>query len=219
MLLYSFLCIAAAVHFNTAHSQHYDDEDDYFSSEIGLYNTNQRENSRPPATSFQSSAPTLQVPQPTNPNANVNTRVSSPPLQKLPPGITIVSNQQNRVPNLSSNAAFPPSNPPIQQNSGQNIGNIPPVRNPPVQQNRRPNPNDGGGAPMREPPIISSTTQFPFTTTAPPAFRRCIQTCGVTAEYSPVCGTNRVTYNNMSRFRCAQYCGLIVELSNIGRCP
>ncbi|KAK4887823.1 hypothetical protein RN001_004094 [Aquatica leii] len=78
---------------------------------------------------------------------------------------------------------------------------------------------DSDVAPLPNPPIISSTTQFPFTTTAPPAFRRCIQTCGVTSEYSPVCGTNRATYNNMSRLRCAQICGLVVELSNIGRCP
>ncbi|KAF5297619.1 hypothetical protein FQR65_LT09946 [Abscondita terminalis] len=90
--------------------------------------------------------------------------------------------------------------------------NVSPLQN----NNQQQRPLGSDVAPIVNPPIISSTSsQFPFTTTAPPAFRRCIQACVVTSEYSPVCGTNRVTYNNMSRFRCAQNCGLASSIYNV----
>ncbi|CAH2046958.1 unnamed protein product, partial [Iphiclides podalirius] len=40
----------------------------------------------------------------------------------------------------------------------------------------------------------------------------CISQCPTTSEYNPVCGTNRVTYNNLGRLECARYCGVDVKV-------
>lgn len=41
----------------------------------------------------------------------------------------------------------------------------------------------------------------------PPAILLCITACPVTSEYNPVCGSDRVTYNNPGRLACANMCG------------
>lgn len=58
-------------------------------------------------------------------------------------------------------------------------------------------------------PIVSSTTDSSgtTTTTASPSYSACLAACGSTSEYNPVCGTDRVTYNNKGRLRCANQCG------------
>lgn len=58
-------------------------------------------------------------------------------------------------------------------------------------------------------PLVRNPTTPSTTTTAqPPQFTRCIETCPKTAQYNPVCGSNRQTYNNISVLRCARRCGL-----------
>lgn len=49
----------------------------------------------------------------------------------------------------------------------------------------------------------SSTTS----TTASPQFRDCLTRCPITPEYNPVCGTDRITYDNTARLQCARRCG------------
>ncbi|KAK4887824.1 hypothetical protein RN001_004095 [Aquatica leii] len=56
------------------------------------------------------------------------------------------------------------------------------------------------------------------TTKAPQAYVTCLQACPATPEYNPICGTNSETFTNLSRFRCAQKCGLRVDILFNGRC-
>ncbi|KAJ3666067.1 hypothetical protein Zmor_001522 [Zophobas morio] len=56
------------------------------------------------------------------------------------------------------------------------------------------------------------------TTTASPQYTTCIRRCPVTPQYNPICGTNRITYNNESHLRCAQQCGLSVQRAFGGSC-
>lgn len=65
------------------------------------------------------------------------------------------------------------------------------------------------------------TTQAPSTTTGAATRTRpstCEQRCPVTPQYSPVCGSNSVTYNNIDRFRCAQRCGKSINIAHYGVC-
>lgn len=58
---------------------------------------------------------------------------------------------------------------------------------------------------------VQSTTQG-TTTIAVPGMgttrSACEDSCQVTPQYDPFCGSNGVTYNNMQWFRCAQRCGI-----------
>lgn len=36
----------------------------------------------------------------------------------------------------------------------------------------------------------------------------CVFYCPSTSEYNPVCGTDNVTYSNLSKLKCAQNCGI-----------
>ncbi|XP_072932580.1 agrin-like [Epargyreus clarus] len=46
----------------------------------------------------------------------------------------------------------------------------------------------------------------------------CYETCPTSREYSPVCGTNGVTYQNMKQLQCAMTCGYRVDLHRPGPC-
>nr|XP_008201261.2 PREDICTED: ovomucoid-like [Tribolium castaneum] len=46
----------------------------------------------------------------------------------------------------------------------------------------------------------------------------CFKRCPKTTEYSPVYATNNVTYDNESRLKCAQQCGITAEIRNNGPC-
>ncbi|XP_077299801.1 uncharacterized protein LOC143920733 [Arctopsyche grandis] len=97
---------------------------------------------------------------------------------------------------------------PNRPNNNNNINN-----NNQRPNNNRPNTNDRR----------TTTTAAPATTTAggvatpnPDCLRRCL----TTPEYNPVCGDNRVDYDNMSRLNCARQCGLSnLGLLRNGRCP
>lgn len=56
------------------------------------------------------------------------------------------------------------------------------------------------------------------TTTASPIFRNCVAQCLSTPEYNPVCGNNRVTYDNIGKLNCARSCGLMVTFTRLGTC-
>lgn len=62
-----------------------------------------------------------------------------------------------------------------------------------------------GGQGGRQP---VTTTDAPTTTTQTPAVRRCIANCQVTSEYNPVCGSNRIMYQNRNYLNCARSCGV-----------
>ncbi|XP_050446340.1 uncharacterized protein LOC126848964 [Cataglyphis hispanica] len=49
-------------------------------------------------------------------------------------------------------------------------------------------------------------------------FNTCVDTCPVTNEYNPVCGTDNVDYSNPGGLGCAQRCGKEVTLRYYGRC-
>ncbi|PZC86770.1 hypothetical protein B5X24_HaOG201629 [Helicoverpa armigera] len=49
-------------------------------------------------------------------------------------------------------------------------------------------------------------------TTSLTSFQRCMRNCRITASFTPVCGTDLVTYMNMDRLKCAQSCGEVVEV-------
>ncbi|CAH2076472.1 unnamed protein product, partial [Iphiclides podalirius] len=51
-----------------------------------------------------------------------------------------------------------------------------------------------------------------------PAQKQCVQDCQSSSSYSPVCGTNNVTYFNKEKFLCAQKCGINVSISKLGAC-
>ncbi|RZF46572.1 hypothetical protein LSTR_LSTR002904 [Laodelphax striatellus] len=59
----------------------------------------------------------------------------------------------------------------------------------------------------------STTTPRPS-----PEQTQCVSRCPASTEYNPVCGSNRMTYNNPGRLRCAASCGTNVQLSHYGVC-
>lgn len=93
------------------------------------------------------------------------------------------SNQQ-QFPNRGQNQQFPQ-----QQNSQNPFGMSNNQSN--LQQ---PNQNQTGQA-----------AQAQLMTT--PAFIECNRNCITTTEYSPICGSDQVTYNNIRRLECANRCG------------
>ncbi|XP_017782351.1 PREDICTED: uncharacterized protein LOC108566795 [Nicrophorus vespilloides] len=56
------------------------------------------------------------------------------------------------------------------------------------------------------------------TTTPSPAYTRCLSSCASTPQYNPVCGSNRVTYDNIGRLNCARRCGSDVTMLFNGTC-
>ncbi|XP_045769162.1 serine protease inhibitor dipetalogastin-like isoform X2 [Maniola jurtina] len=70
----------------------------------------------------------------------------------------------------------------------------------------------------------ASPTQLPQTTTAASTttsnnLQACMLLCPTTPEYNPVCGTDRVTYDNPGKLACAQWCGKDVQVSRRSPCP
>ena len=49
-------------------------------------------------------------------------------------------------------------------------------------------------------------------------YNACVNSCPVTHEYNPVCGTDNVDYTNPGGLGCAQRCGKEVILRYYGRC-
>ncbi|XP_022190873.2 uncharacterized protein LOC111049168 [Nilaparvata lugens] len=63
------------------------------------------------------------------------------------------------------------------------------------------------------------TTGATTTTARPnPQLTQCVNQCPTSIEYNPVCGSNRMTYNNPGRLRCAASCGTDVQLLHYGVC-
>ncbi|CAH2046953.1 unnamed protein product, partial [Iphiclides podalirius] len=75
------------------------------------------------------------------------------------------------------------------------------------------------GADQAQPVSPGSTTAAAPSTISEADLQQCIRDCPVTAEYNPVCGTNRVTYPNPGRLLCAQACGVSVNLLRTSPCP
>ncbi|XP_044259055.1 agrin-like [Tribolium madens] len=68
------------------------------------------------------------------------------------------------------------------------------------------------------PPVTSTMTTTSATQSFGTLNSSCFKRCPKTTEYNPVCGTNNVTYDNPSRFKCAQMCGINAEIRNNGPC-
>lgn len=67
------------------------------------------------------------------------------------------------------------------------------------------------GSGNRPRPTQATTTPPTATndvTTSSPEYLACLKNCPSTPQYSPVCGSNRVTYNNRARLECARRCGM-----------
>ncbi|XP_072389873.1 uncharacterized protein [Diabrotica undecimpunctata] len=100
-------------------------------------------------------------------------------------------------------------------------------RKPFTNPNRRPQSVDGSGTGGFDGniniPRDTTTTENPLSTLPYPGaattMSPCEQNCQATGESDPVCGNNRVTYNNIGRFQCAVDClsGLL-ELAHYGIC-
>ncbi|KAG6446028.1 hypothetical protein O3G_MSEX004213 [Manduca sexta] len=71
----------------------------------------------------------------------------------------------------------------------------------------------------RQAPQEQGTLVDSGSTTVSPSYQDCLRGCPVTPEYNPVCGTDRVTYNNPGRLMCAQACGSNVSLLRAAPCP
>lgn len=71
-----------------------------------------------------------------------------------------------------------------------------------------PNWEDYDDGPVEPPsPTTTNTTPSRGRTTLLSDFQRCMRLCDITAIVTPVCGTDRITYMNMDRLKCAQRCG------------
>ncbi|XP_052755297.1 uncharacterized protein LOC113509844 isoform X2 [Galleria mellonella] len=66
---------------------------------------------------------------------------------------------------------------------------------------------------------VNNRPQIGSTTQSPAAIQACMSSCLVTSEYNPVCGTDKVTYQNPGRLECARNCGKVVSLFRPSRCP
>ncbi|KAJ3627105.1 hypothetical protein MTP99_014511 [Tenebrio molitor] len=64
---------------------------------------------------------------------------------------------------------------------------------------------------------VSPTSPIPSTTTSR-SHKKCIKRCPSTHENDPVCGTNGITYQNLSKLWCAKRCGTVVEKLHDGPC-
>ncbi|RVE54235.1 hypothetical protein evm_001062 [Chilo suppressalis] len=64
-----------------------------------------------------------------------------------------------------------------------------------------------------------STLMTTLSSTEMPSFDICMKRCPKTSLYSPVCGTNDVTYKNAGTLICAKSCGLDISIIRASRCP
>ncbi|CAK1600992.1 unnamed protein product [Parnassius mnemosyne] len=99
----------------------------------------------------------------------------------------------------------------------------------PQHLKNEPEKNDEGSA-TTEPtailglPILISTTEINpdrvvFTTSSEtPSQKQCIQDCESSSAYSPVCGSNNVTFFNEEKFICARNCGINIYILKRGAC-
>lgn len=79
--------------------------------------------------------------------------------------------------------------------------------NPSARPLIRPKDVDGMAGPTTSTPAQKTDiTTLPGPLWATPA-SVCVQSCPITHEYNPVCGSDRVTYVNPGRLRCEQLCG------------
>ncbi|XP_069677910.1 uncharacterized protein [Periplaneta americana] len=62
------------------------------------------------------------------------------------------------------------------------------------------------------------TTRRTTTTTTPASTATTACNCPSTDEFNPVCGSDRVTYSNPGRLKCAQLCGTDVNIKHYGSC-
>ncbi|XP_044739311.1 uncharacterized protein LOC123300735 [Chrysoperla carnea] len=79
-------------------------------------------------------------------------------------------------------------------------------------------PNLPGGIPTNRPGQVSTST--PSTTVlGDEAYGRCITMCQGISNFNPVCGSDGVTYDNLSKLRCAASCGRPnVTQTRLGAC-
>lgn len=85
-------------------------------------------------------------------------------------------------------------------------------------QSNQGGPNQGGQTGNQQAGNQQSSTAAPTTTTQTPRVRQCIARCITTMEYNPICGSNRIQYQNRSALTCARTCGvgkLIYDLKNM----
>lgn len=73
------------------------------------------------------------------------------------------------------------------------------------QRRQRPNTPSNPRPTTARPTLTGSTVAIPGNQ---PHIPDCVFFCPTTPEYNPVCGTDDVTYTNMSKLRCAQRCGI-----------
>ncbi|XP_046737621.1 uncharacterized protein LOC124406295 [Diprion similis] len=83
-----------------------------------------------------------------------------------------------------------------------------------AQQNWWERDPDDGTVTIASPRTSTTTPSTVATTPGMPANCPCV----TTPQYNPVCGDNRVTYTNEEMLKCAQNCGLGVQLLFYGRC-
>ncbi|CAH2230079.1 jg24911 [Pararge aegeria aegeria] len=63
------------------------------------------------------------------------------------------------------------------------------------------------------------TTASPIQTSTSTNLQACMSSCPTTSEYSPVCGSDHITYYNHGKMACAQWCGKDVQLIRRTPCP
>ncbi|CAH0587052.1 unnamed protein product [Chrysodeixis includens] len=68
-------------------------------------------------------------------------------------------------------------------------------------------PESGGSQESSLPSPPPTLPDFLLHTTPLSRFHMCMRQCPITADFTPVCGTDLVTYMNMERLLCAQKCG------------
>ncbi|XP_031847350.1 uncharacterized protein LOC116433415 [Nomia melanderi] len=77
-------------------------------------------------------------------------------------------------------------------------------------------PADGGS--VTQTPLRTTSSTTVTTTTANSDMTACMAACPGTPEYNPVCGSNRLDYDNPGRLNCAAVCGIEVTISYFGKC-
>ncbi|XP_059049971.1 uncharacterized protein LOC131844980 [Achroia grisella] len=119
------------------------------------------------------------------------------------------SGRQNWFPNLNqiNNRPWQNQFPGPNQNGGQNQF--------PWQDANQNGGQGGQNQQQTQPPTSPSNNNSGTSGTV----QTCINSCPVTPEYNPVCGTDLVTYPNPGRLACAQACGVNVSQLRTSPCP